>query len=294
MDLGGFALSGLSLGCLLFGFEMSSWPGDLQRALGLVAIGAIAGVLYIRHARRREDPILDLALMKAPTFRLSVIAGSLTRITQGAQPFLLPLMLQLGFGVSAATSGSITIAGAIGALAMKWMAPRVLRRFGFRNSLIFNGLVASAGYAVCGLFRPSWPIAAIFAILTTSGFFMSFQFTAYNTIAYDEVPLERISAATSFYSTFQQLMLSLGICVGACALRAAMLWTGRSTPSLPNFTVAFLVVTAVSASATIWNMRFSPEAGAEISGRQAQRAPSRRFPRGRLAFRRWRGVAGRV
>jgi EmrB/QacA subfamily drug resistance transporter len=214
-DLVGFVLSGLSLGCLLFGFESTSRTGELGTAVVLIASGLVAGGLYIRHAGRRPEPILDLSLMRIPTFRLSVIAGSLTRITQGAQPFLLPLMFQLGFGLTAAASGMITIAGAIGSLAMKWLAPRVLKRFGFRTSLIVDGLIASAGYAVCGFFRPSWPIALIFAILAASGFFMSFQFTAYNTIAYDEIPPERMSAATSFYATFQQLMLSLGICVGA-------------------------------------------------------------------------------
>ena len=207
--------------------------------------------------------------MRVPTFRLSVIGGSLTRITQGAQPFLLPLMLQLGFGMSAAASGSITIAGAIGSLGMKWLAPRALKQFGFRDALVVNGLIASAGYAVCGLFRPSWPVAAIFAVLAVCGFFMSFQFTAYNTIAYDEIPPQRMSAATSFYATFQQLMLSLGICVGALSLHIGMLATARTVPLLSDFTLAFLVVTAVSTSATIWNARFSPTAGDELSGRKA-------------------------
>jgi MFS family permease len=178
-------------------------------------------------------------------------------------------MLQLGFGMSAAASGSITIAGAIGSLGMKWLAPGVLRRFGFRNSLIVNGLIASAGYAVCGLFRPAWPVAAMFAVLSACGFFMSFQFTAYNTIAYDEIPPERMSAATSFYATFQQLMLSLGICVGAAALHVGMLTTRHSKPEFSDFTLAFWVVTAISALATIWNMRFADNAGAELSGRSA-------------------------
>jgi EmrB/QacA subfamily drug resistance transporter len=269
-DLVGFVLSGLSLGCLLFGFEMTSRSGELTRALELIAIGLIAGALYIFHARRRKEPILDLSLMKFATFRLSVIGGSLTRITQGAQPFLLPLMLQLGFGMSAAASGSITIAGAIGSLGMKWLAPRALRRFGFRTSLVVNGLIASAGYAVCGFFRPSWPIAAVFAVLAACGFFMSFQFTAYNTIAYDEIEPERMSSATSFYATFQQLMLSMGICVGAGALHIGMLFTHRATPGLGDFNLAFLVVTVISATATIWNMRFSPQAGDQLSGRSAR------------------------
>jgi EmrB/QacA subfamily drug resistance transporter len=275
-DLIGFLLSGLSLGALLFGFEMTSRSGELDTALILMAIGVVAGGFYILHARRRADPILDLSLMRIPTFRISVIGGSLTRITQGAQPFLLPLMLQLDFGMSAAASGTITIAGAIGSLGMKWFAPALLKRYGFRASLVVNGLIASAGYAVCGLFRPAWPVAAIFAVLAACGFFMSFQFTAYNTIAYDEIPSERMSAATSFYATFQQLMLSLGICVGALALHLGGLVARRPTPGLGDFTLAFLVVTAISALATIWNLRLSDDAGAALSGRSAPKAQSRK------------------
>ncbi|QBM74806.1 MFS transporter [Sphingomonas sp. AAP5] len=265
-DPWGFVLSGVALGCLLFGFEMTSRTGELPLALGLIGIGCVAGALYIRHARHRADPILDLSLMRVPTFRLSLIGGSLTRITQGAQPFLLPMMLQLGFGMTAAASGAITVAGAIGSLAMKGLAPRILRRWGFRRSLIIGGLGASAGYAVCGLFRPDWPVPLIFGVLMVSGFFMSFQFSAYNTIAYDEIPSERMSSATSFYATFQQLMLSLGICVGAAALHVGMLGGGHALPRLGDFTLAFWVVTAVSASATIWNARFAADAGAGMSG----------------------------
>jgi len=92
--------------------------------------------------------------MRIPTFRLSLLGGSLTRITQGAQPFLLPLMMQLGFGLSAAQSGAMTLATAIGSLGMKGVAPRLLRRFGFRSSLIWLGLLGAGSYALCGLFRP--------------------------------------------------------------------------------------------------------------------------------------------
>ncbi|MCJ2184589.1 multidrug efflux MFS transporter [Novosphingobium sp. 1949] len=265
----GFVLSGLSLGCLLFGFEMASRAGKGPLALGLIAIGTAAGVLYIRHAKGRGGAILDLTLLKDRTFRLSVIAGSVTRITQGAQPFLLPLMMQVGFGFSAARSGTITVATAVGSLAMKAAAPRVLRRFGFRRTLIWNGVIATAGYATCGLFSPNWPTWAMFGILAFSGFFMSLQFTAYNTIAYDGIEPRQMSSATAFYSTFQQLMLSLGICVAAVALHLAMLVHGSAHATLGDFSAAFWVVTAISLGATIWNMRFANDAGAQISGHVA-------------------------
>lgn len=265
-DFLGIFLSSLSLGLLLFGLELLSHRGALLLALGLIAVGVILGVLYILYARRAKDPILDLSLMRLPTFGTSVIAGAITRITQGAHPFLLPLMMQLGFGLTAMQSGLMTLATAIGAIVAKPVAPLVLRRFGFRDTLMINGFFCSAGYALCGLFRPGWPMPVMFLVMVIAGFFMSLQFTGYNTIAYDEIPQERMASATSFYTTFQQLMLSIGICAGAAGLQAGMVARSVSTPQLMDFTIAFWAVAIISLSATIWNRRFSHEAGTEISG----------------------------
>jgi EmrB/QacA subfamily drug resistance transporter len=265
-DYKGIFLSSLSLGLFLFGFELISHEGLLAVALGFLGVGALCGGLYIRHARTAKDPILDLSLMKIPTFGTSVIAGAITRLTQGAHPYLLPLMMQLGFGLSAAQSGLMTFATALGSIAAKPVAPFLLRRFGFRDTLMVNGFFASAGYAVCGLFRPGWPMPVMFLIMICSGFFMSLQFTGFNTIAYDEVSQQRMGPATSFYTTFQQLMLSMGICAGAAALQGAMVLRGHHVPQFPDFTAAFWTVAAVSLTATFWNRRFSHEAGTEISG----------------------------
>ncbi len=270
-DASGMLLSGAALCCLFFGFELTSRAGEGMPALLLLAAGSVFGAIYIGHARRTRDPILDLSLMRLPSFGSAVIAGALTRITQGAHPFLLPLMLQLEFGLSAVQSGTIVIATALGSLVMKAIAPRVLRRFGFRSSLIVNGVIASGGYAICAAFRPDWPYGAIFAVLLCCGFFMSFQFTAYNIVAFDEVPAPRMSAATSFYTTFQQLMLSVGICVAATALQGSMLVRHHASPALQDFSAAFLTVTAISTLATIWNTRFSAGAGAEISGHRLKK-----------------------
>jgi EmrB/QacA subfamily drug resistance transporter len=272
-DTVGFILSGIALGSLLFGFESSSRPGEGMFALFLVAIGLLFGIAYLKHARKHPAPIMDFSLMKVPSFGTSVIAGSLTRITQGAQPFLLPLYFQLGFGLSAAKAGQLVTAAAIGSMAMKAFAPKILRRFGFRNALVFNGFTATFGYALCAFFRPDWPLGLIFAVLVMCGFFMSFQFTAYNTVAYDAIERDRMSAATSFYTTFQQLMLSLGICVGAFALHLSMSTTGSGdTPQLHDFSAAFLFVTAISLTATFWNLRFSRTAGSDISGHRGAEA----------------------
>lgn len=262
----GTLLAGLSLGSLLFGCELVSHPGQTGLALSLLALGAGVGIIYLRHARRIAHPILDPRLMRVPSFGTSVIAGALTRITQGAHPFLLPLMFQLGFGLSALSSGAMVLATALGTFVMKWLAPHILRRFGYRDSLVVGGVIASLGYMTCAFFRPGWPLPVMFVVLCACGFFMSFQFTAFNTIAYDRIARDELSSATSLYTTLQQLMLSLGICTGAAALEASMAVQGHGAPHLADFSAAFLTVTAISLSATIWNLRFAPDAGAELCG----------------------------
>jgi EmrB/QacA subfamily drug resistance transporter len=282
-DYAGIFLSSLSLGLLLFGFELTSHDGMVNLALCFLAIGALLGIFYVRHARRTQHPILDISLMKIPTFGTSVIAGAITRVTQGAHPYLLPLMMQLGFGLSAAQSGLMTLATALGSIIAKPVAPTLLRRYGFRDTLTINGFFASAGYATCGLFRPGWPLPVMFLIMMASGFFMSIQFTGYNTIAYDEVSQARMGSATSFYTTFQQLMLSMGICAGAAVLQGSMVLRGHHLPHFADFTTALWTVAAVSLTATIWNRRFAHDAGHEISGHTPRSWPARQVikaPRG--------------
>ena len=267
LDIWGLLYSGMALACLMFGFETAG-RGMLPRLaiLSLLAIGLAMGALYLLHARRRPDPLLDLTLMRIPTFAVSVTAGSLFRIGVGAIPFLLPLMLQLGFGLAAIQSGLITFASAVGAIVMKPIAQRALRAAGFRNVLGWNGAAGALGLAAMAFFRPSWPLAVIYVILIAGGFLRSLQFTAFNTIAYADIPRERMSAATSLYSTFQQLSLTLGITVGAAALEFARSLSGGLTPTLHDFTVAFLVVAAFSMAATPFALSLPATAGDEMSG----------------------------
>jgi MFS family permease len=263
----GFVLSGVSLSCLVFGLEMASRGAtSMAGSTGLMVGGLIVGAIYVWHSKRTTNPILDLSLMRFTTFRLSVIAGSLTRITAGSVPFLLPLMMQLGFGLSAAHSGVITFVSALGAMLMKATAAPVLRWWGFRATLVWNGVLSMVCVALCAAFRPEWPLWIIYVVLLFSGFFQSLQFSAYNTVAYADVPSERFSSATSFYTTFQQLMLSLGICVAAAALHVSVTWHGREHAQLPDFSVAFLVVTFVSLLAAPVCLLLPKNAGAEMSG----------------------------
>jgi EmrB/QacA subfamily drug resistance transporter len=270
-DLRGLLLAGTALASLMFGIEMASrGVGSGLMISGLVTLGVASALCYSVHARRCPQPMLDFRMMRIPTFRFSVICGSLSRIAVGALPFLLPMMLQLGFGLSALHSGLITFTSSVGSLAMRMVAPGILRRLGFRAVLSWIGVVATLLLAATAAFRPGWPLVAIYTILLLNGFFQSLQFMAYNTIAYADIPRPQMSTATSFYTTFQQMSLTLGIAVSAAVLAASIRMQGHTAPLLSDFSVAFLVVSGISMLAPLLSLRLDPAAGAELSGHRCQ------------------------
>jgi len=260
--LAGIGMAGLIMGLSSFG--RGALPPAL--AVGLAVVGAVAAGAYLRHARRYPHPLLDVTLLRIPTFAISVGAGSLFRVGVGAMPFLLPLMLQLGFGLSAFHSGLVTFVSAAGALVTKPVARPVLKHLGFRTLLAGNAVVSAVALGVTAAFRPDWPLAVIYGVLLLGGVFRSLQFTAFNTIAYADIPDTRMSAATSFYSTLQQLSLTSGVTLGAAALGIAGFLAGRPHPRLEDFSAAFLVVAAVMLPAALLALRLPRDAGAEMSG----------------------------
>jgi MFS family permease len=266
LDWRGFFLSGITLSALLFGFEGASRIDEAVMSVVLIAVGISFGALYLAHARRTAHPLLDIGLFKDKSYRLSVIAGSLSRITQGGQALLTPLMFQVGLGMNAAASGVLILSIAVGALIAKATMTPLLRKFGYRNTMTFSGIAISVLYGSWGFVRADWPEAATIALLTVSGFFMSVQFTAYNTIAFENIDQSRMSNASTFYFTLQQMMISVGVCAGALALRASSLVTQNATPQPEDFTVSFVVLSAITLAATIFHLRLPPNAGAGLTG----------------------------
>lgn len=267
-DSKGFLLSGLGLSSLIFGLTVigrGSIPRDLN--LGLIASGAILVALYIRHALTFAKPILDLRLLRIRTFWASVAGGFLFRIGVGATPFLLPLMLQLGFGMTPFQSGLTTFVATAGALVMKSTAAWVLGRFGFKTSLIFNGLLSCAFLALNGWFTPATPQALLLIALFVGGFFRSLQFTALNALAYADMESADLSKATSFSAVVQQLALSSGVAVAAAAVETARRFSPGGELSSGVFPPAFFVVAAISAASTLIFLGLPDDAGATLAGR---------------------------
>jgi EmrB/QacA subfamily drug resistance transporter len=266
-DVAGLIISALALSCFVVGLELLNWA-EINRTYGcaLLAASVICGFEYARHARSRSHPILDFTLTRIPTFGIAMWGGTLFRIGISAVPFLLPMMLQLGFGLSALRSGLLTFSSGVAALAVKASTVQILRRVGYRDAMIWNSALASLFLALCAFFRPAWPVALLYLVLLLGGFVRSLQFNALGTIAFADVPQKRMSAATSLHSVIQQVSGTAGISLSAAILAGTVLFRGHTRPELADFTAAFLTIAAISALSVPYCLRLAHDAGAELSG----------------------------
>ncbi len=133
-DVRGFALSGVGLSVLMLG--LSALGGHLlpaEATASCIVVGTAALLAYAWHALHTPHPVINLRLFSLHTFRDGVLVGSLFRIGIQSTPFLLPLLLQLGFGLDPLQSGLLTCATAVGAMFMKTLSVAILRRWGFRQ-----------------------------------------------------------------------------------------------------------------------------------------------------------------
>lgn len=268
-DLYGMVLAGAGVGGVAFGLSVAGLnllPWAVVTAL--IGVGSVSMAAYMMHARRTDSPVLDLTLLRLPTFRASIYGGFLFRVGVGALPFLLPLLMQVGFGLSPFGSGLVTFSSAVGAIGMKTLAARIIRSFGFRNIMAINAIVSSVFLAACALFTVTTPLLLIMIILVGGGFFRSLQFTAINALAYADVEPKRMSRATTLASVSQQLAISAGVALGAFSVETTMLFRHRTELTAADFGPGFLVVSVLSAMSAFYFMRMPTDAGHQVSGRR--------------------------
>jgi MFS family permease len=267
MDFPGFVLAGTAFAGWVFGVSVLTLPA-LPPVYGIVTLvaGTLAAAIYVWHAFRIEHPVLDLRLFRFPLFRTSVVAGTFFRLGVGGTPLLFPLMLQLVFGLSAFESGMVTFAGAVGALAAKFAAERVLEVFGFRTSLVWATLVTALGIFAMGVYDALTPSTLIIAILIVAGFFQSIFWTASNAFTFADIDDKDSGGANVISQVMVQISLAFGVALGGGALEASTMLRGATEATLLDFHIAFYVIGAVTLVSTVMFFFLPKDAGQNISG----------------------------
>jgi EmrB/QacA subfamily drug resistance transporter len=269
-DMPGFLMTGAAFVLLQISIQCIGDRGYLPVAAALFLGAALIFLLYARYMRGLTDPALDLRLLLIPSFRVGVLSGGVSRIGMNSVSFLLPLLLQLGFGYSPIHSGLITFIGSFGSILTRPLMGRLLRFFGFGRFLSINavyGAIGVAGFALIGLGTPDWLILAWGLVVGTG---RGMQFTTLNTVSFVDTPPERLSRSTALSGVAQQLTMGLGVAVAATLLK--ILGRSGTGGTVETFHHVFLVMAVLTLLSIPGFLTLSPETGAAVSGYRVVKA----------------------
>jgi EmrB/QacA subfamily drug resistance transporter len=267
LDRSGFLLVALGAAGIIFGMSVISLPALPWQVGAAAVVAGLAGCVgYVLHARRHPQPILSLSLLDYPTLRACVTGGSLFRIGIGAIPFLLPLMLQLVYGLTPFESGMVTFASAVGAMSMKPVAPPVFRRFGFRGALVWAAILSALSVLAMIAIPPQGATYWLFiAALLAGGFTRSLFFTGINALAFAEVSDQEAAQATALTAVAQQTSIAMGVAVAGGVLETALYFHGGDL-GLFAFAAAFGVVALMMALGILPILGLDRDAGKGLAG----------------------------
>ncbi|CAM2147069.1 MFS transporter [Pararobbsia alpina] len=273
LDVVGFVLSGISLICLMYGTELASREATgLALPLSLIAAAIVIGVLSFAHSARYPHPLIEYALLKVPTFSVTVVSGSLSRIGINAVPYLMPLLFQIGFGMSAFNSGLLLLVSALGNFGMKALTTPAMQKLGFRLTCIVGVGGAGLFTVACGWVNPGtmlvWTLIVVFAY----GAMRSLTFSTLATLAYVDIDKPSMGSASTLWSAAQQMTIGMGIAFGALALRGTTwLNNGHGGPAHPHtvieFRWAFVVCGVLTLLSLPGYLRMARDAGHAVAGK---------------------------
>ncbi len=268
-DLRGFVLNGAALGCLLYGLDsIAGHAGDPKLGAALMIVGAMLGVLAVRHARSHAHPIVSLSALRYRSFSSIAFGGGLFRIAVAAPTFLIPLLLQVGLGLSAFISGLLILAHTTGDFAMKSLTRRSIRTFGFRLNMIWTTVIFAASVVACAFFTPTTPLWIMLVVLFLSGLVRSQQMTGQNALQFAELGPTEVTAASTLSSAMMQITRGVGVAFAAVVLNIATAIRGDSAATLSDFRIALIAMAVVCLSSLFWYVPMPRNVGDEISGRE--------------------------
>lgn len=274
-DTVGFVLCALACVGLLFGLDFIGQAPRSGYGYLMLATSALLLWAMYRHFTRHPTPLLKLDALKIPTYRITFNGGSLFRAMVSAHPFLLPLMFQLGFGHDAFTAGLLVLTLFAGNIGMKPMTSWVLRRWGFRTTLIGSSLVLASTTFACAAMTAATPLAVILPVLLVSGMARSMGFTAYSSVAFADMPQPLMSSANTLFSMTQQLAFGLGVALAVIFLRLSESVLGVNGESLASYHMAFVLVGILTLVSMFDLWQLPRNAGAAVSGHGKQTTPTK-------------------
>ena len=225
--------------------------GSPRALVILLAVGGLAALAgYWLHAASHPAPLFPLALFKVASFRIGILGNLFSRIGTGAMPMLIPLLFQVGLGMSPLHAGMMMIPVALAGMASKRGAVALVQRFGYRRILMVNTVLVGLAMATFTLITAQQPLGWRIVQMALFGAVNSLQFTVMNTVTLRDLDREFASSGNSLLSMVMMLAAGFGA-AAAGSLLAAFGNHLDSNSATAALHATFLCVGAIALTSTM-------------------------------------------
>ncbi|HFN8922490.1 TPA: DHA2 family efflux MFS transporter permease subunit [Staphylococcus aureus] len=213
-DIPGIIFSTIGFGALLYGFSEAGNKGwGSVEIETMFAIGIIFIILFVIRELRMKSPMLNLEVLKFPTFTLTTIINMVVMLSLYGGIILLPIYLQNLRGFSALDSGLLLLPGSLIMGLLGPFAGKLLDTIGLKPLAIFG--IAVMTYATWELTKLNMdtPYMTIMGIYVLRSFGMAFIMMPMVTAAINALPGRLASHGNAFLNTMRQLAGSIGTAI---------------------------------------------------------------------------------
>lgn len=213
-DVPGIIYSTIGFGALLYGFSEAGNKGwGSTEIVSMFIIGIIFITLFVIRELRMKAPMLNLEVLKYPTYTLTTVINMIVMMSLYGGMILLPIYLQNLRGFSALDSGLLMLPGALVMGALGPIAGKLLDTIGIKPLAIFGiGVMTYATWELTKL-NMDTPYLSIMGIYVLRSFGMAFIMMPIMTAGMNALPARLISHGNAFVNTMRQLAGSIGTAI---------------------------------------------------------------------------------
>jgi DHA2 family multidrug resistance protein-like MFS transporter len=213
LDLLSAAMSLTAVLSVIYGLKEIAQDGLKPLPLLFILIGLVVGFLFLRRQRQLTDPLIDLNLLRIPTFSVSLAVNISAVFVAFGYGLFNAQYLQLVLGLSPLQAGLASLPSTVGFVVGSNLAPRYIYRF--RPAYVLGATLALAAIGLVMLTQAGLtgglPIVIVASLITSLALAPVFSLTT--ELIVGSAPPERAGAASGISETASEFGGALGIAI---------------------------------------------------------------------------------
>jgi EmrB/QacA subfamily drug resistance transporter len=257
LDIVGLALGGSGLALFIFGLAQSrNWGWGSPDTIGVLVAGLALLAVFIRHALRSREPLLELRLMQTPVFLSSLVVIALVTLPQYARAVFIPLQLETLRGYSALKVGVVLTPAAVMTAVSMSVGGRLVDRIGARRPAVSGCLLMMIGAAGNAFISPTTSVVWISASLAVQGLGVGMAMIPVTVVGLNTINTDSMAHATTIRSLTNQVSAALAVAAMFALVNARLAAATTIDEQQAAHNSVFIVSIVVLAGAALvaWRM----------------------------------------